>query len=150
MYDSYGRYVAKYHKYYLYNSEFPLFNIDKEPQNIYVDTSFGKFKYCSLHINFRLDTYYIFVYIGMYCLVNTFPFFCFRSPWINNLRRFTVVLSYCRPSGSRWNRHSYITYRMVGRISSSPTPCYSRIMGWRTSGKFNVFCSISNTVRVYI
>ena len=43
MYDRYGRYVAKYHKYNLFNSEFPLFNIDKKEQNIYVDTDFGKF-----------------------------------------------------------------------------------------------------------
>lgn len=42
MYDRYGRYVAKYHKYNLFNSEFPLFNIDKNEQNIYVDTDFGK------------------------------------------------------------------------------------------------------------
>ena len=42
MYDRYGRYVAKYHKYNLFNSEFSLFNIDKKEQNIYVDTDFGK------------------------------------------------------------------------------------------------------------
>ena len=42
MYDTYGRYVARYHKYNLFNSEFPLFNIDKKEQNIYVDTDFGK------------------------------------------------------------------------------------------------------------
>ena len=43
MYDKYGRYVAKYHKYNLFNSEFPLFNIDDDEQKIYVDTDFGKF-----------------------------------------------------------------------------------------------------------
>jgi hypothetical protein len=43
MYDKRGRYVAKYHKYNLFNSEFPLFNIDKEENNVYVDTEFGKF-----------------------------------------------------------------------------------------------------------
>ena len=43
MYDRLGRYVAKYHKYNLFNTEFPLFNIDKEEQNIYVDTDFGDF-----------------------------------------------------------------------------------------------------------
>ena len=42
MYDRYGRYVAKYHKYNLFNSEFSLFNIDKKEQNMYVDTDFGK------------------------------------------------------------------------------------------------------------
>ena len=51
MYDKYGRYVAKYHKYNLFNSEFPLFNIDKNEQNIYVDTDFGK---CSLHVLLQL------------------------------------------------------------------------------------------------
>ena len=43
MYDRLGRYVAKYHKYNLFNTEFPLFNIDKEEQNVYVDTDFGDF-----------------------------------------------------------------------------------------------------------
>ena len=42
MYDAQGRYVAKYHKYNLFNSEFSLFNIDKEEQNVFVDTDFGK------------------------------------------------------------------------------------------------------------
>ena len=42
MYDTQGRYVAKYHKYNLFNSEFSLFNIDKEEQNVFVDTDFGK------------------------------------------------------------------------------------------------------------
>ena len=51
MYDRYGRYVAKYHKYNLFNSEFSLFNIDKNEQNIYVDTDFGKL---SLHVLLRL------------------------------------------------------------------------------------------------
>ena len=45
MYDRYGRYVARYHKYNLFNSEFPLFNIDKKEQNVYVDTDFGKLIY---------------------------------------------------------------------------------------------------------
>ena len=43
MYDTEGKYVARYHKYNLFNSEFSLFNIDKNEQNIYVDTDFGKF-----------------------------------------------------------------------------------------------------------
>ena len=43
MYNKEGRFVGKYHKYNLFNSEFPLFNIDKEEQNVYVDTEFGKF-----------------------------------------------------------------------------------------------------------
>ena len=51
MYDRYGRYVAKYHKYNLFNSEFSLFNIDKNEQNIYVDTDFGKL---SLHVELQL------------------------------------------------------------------------------------------------
>jgi len=42
MYDKRGRYVAKYHKYNLFNSEFPLFNIDREENNVYVDTEFGR------------------------------------------------------------------------------------------------------------
>ena len=42
MYDRNGRFIAKYHKYNLFNSEFPVFNIDKEEQNVYVDTEFGK------------------------------------------------------------------------------------------------------------
>ena len=41
MYDAQGRYVAKYHKYNLFNSEFSLFNIDKEEQNVFVNTEFG-------------------------------------------------------------------------------------------------------------
>ena len=41
MYDRNGRFIAKYHKYNLFNSEFPVFNIDKEEQNVYVDTEFG-------------------------------------------------------------------------------------------------------------
>ena len=44
MYDAQGRYVARYHKYNLFNSEFSLFNIDKEEQNVYVDTDFGAFE----------------------------------------------------------------------------------------------------------
>ena len=42
MYDTKGRYVARYHKYNLFNSEFSLFNIDKKEQNVFVDTDFGK------------------------------------------------------------------------------------------------------------
>ena len=42
MYDRHGQYVAKYHKYNLFNSEFPHFNIDKEEQYIYVDTDIGR------------------------------------------------------------------------------------------------------------
>merc|ERR1711963_228439 len=41
MYDSSGRHVAKYHKYNLFNSEFPLFNIDEEVENVFVHTEFG-------------------------------------------------------------------------------------------------------------
>ena len=41
MYDKHGRYVARYHKYNLFNTEFPLFNIDKKEQNVYVDTEYG-------------------------------------------------------------------------------------------------------------
>ena len=44
MYDRRGRFIAKYHKYNLFNSEFPLFNIDREENNVYVDTEFGKFQ----------------------------------------------------------------------------------------------------------
>ena len=44
MYDTQGRYVARYHKYNLFNSEFSLFNIDKKEQNVFVDTDFGKFE----------------------------------------------------------------------------------------------------------
>merc|ERR1712223_134282 len=42
MYDTEGKYVARYHKYNLFNSEFSLFNIDKKEQNIFVDTDFGR------------------------------------------------------------------------------------------------------------
>ena len=42
MYDKSGRFIARYHKYNLFNSEFALFNIDKESQNVFVDTDFGK------------------------------------------------------------------------------------------------------------
>ena len=42
MYDRAGRFIAKYHKYNLFNTEFPLFNIDKDEQNVFVDTDFGK------------------------------------------------------------------------------------------------------------
>ena len=44
MYDRRGRFIAKYHKFNLFNSEFPLFNIDSEENNVYVDTEFGKFQ----------------------------------------------------------------------------------------------------------
>ena len=50
MYDKRGRYVAKYHKYNLFNSEFPLFNIDREENNVYVDTEFGKFHRLFTHL----------------------------------------------------------------------------------------------------
>ena len=56
MYDRYGRYVARYHKYNLFNSEFPLFNIDKKEQNVYVDTDFGKLIY---YINLWRVPYFI-------------------------------------------------------------------------------------------
>ncbi len=42
MYDRSGKYIARYHKYNLFNTEFPYFNIDKTSHNIYVDTDFGK------------------------------------------------------------------------------------------------------------
>jgi predicted amidohydrolase len=41
LYDKFGKMLAKYHKYNLFNTEFPWFNIDKEPQNVYVDTELG-------------------------------------------------------------------------------------------------------------
>ena len=57
MYDKYGRYVAKYHKYNLFNSEFPLFNIDHGEQKIYVDTDFGKFTKLNRNIGADLLMY---------------------------------------------------------------------------------------------
>ena len=42
MFDKFGRLVARYHKYNLCNREFTHFNIDKEVQNVFVDTDFGK------------------------------------------------------------------------------------------------------------
>ena len=42
LYDKNGRYAAKYHKFNLFNVEFPLFNIDKEAQNVYADTELGR------------------------------------------------------------------------------------------------------------
>ena len=41
MYDKHGKYVARYHKYNLFNTEFPLFNIDEKEQNVFVDTDYG-------------------------------------------------------------------------------------------------------------
>ena len=44
LYDNTGMLVAKYHKWNLFNTEMPWFNIDPEPQNVYVDTDFGENK----------------------------------------------------------------------------------------------------------
>ena len=55
MYDRSGKYIARYHKYNLFNTEFPLFNIDEKEQNVFVDTAYGglysKYGYFSYFLN---------------------------------------------------------------------------------------------------
>ncbi len=46
IYDTTGKLMAKYHKWNLFDTEIPWFNIDKEPQNVYIDTDFGTQNVC--------------------------------------------------------------------------------------------------------
>ena len=65
MYDRRGRFIAKYHKYNLFNSEFPLFNIDREENNVYVDTEFGKFQSQYIIKSHTWNYFYISGRLGM-------------------------------------------------------------------------------------
>lgn len=89
MYDTEGKYVARYHKYNLFNSEFSLFNIDKKEQNVFVDTDFGKFDSICLRVkkSFGKKWLEFFLQIKYH--------FEFRKTWIDYLRGLALVFSNC-------------------------------------------------------
>ena len=131
MYDKHGKYVARYHKYNLFNTEFPLFNIDEKEQNVFVDTDYGglysKYGYFSYFIQWYYLRYVVLVYSSNRLLI-------LRSSWIHSLWRFTMVLSNCWSGKIEQNRYPNFHYGMVGSISSSTSSCSSTILGKITPG----------------
>ncbi len=43
VYDTKGKLVAKYHKWNLFTTEMPFYNVDPLPQVVYIDTDFGEY-----------------------------------------------------------------------------------------------------------
>ena len=129
MYDKHGKYVARYHKYNLFNTEFPLFNIDEKEQNVFIDTDYGR-------LYFKCDSFFILSFLCPIVLrvYLSNHFLILRSSWVHSLWRFTMVFSNCWFGKIEQNRYFDFRYGMVGSISSSTSSCTSTIMGKITPG----------------
>lgn len=83
MYDKHGKYVARYHKYNLFNTEFPLFNIDEKERNVFIDTDYGK-------LCLKYDSFFILSFKEIICLIVFLVYLrkhleILRSSWIHSV-----------------------------------------------------------------